>query len=162
EIGWFEEPVPPEDIQGYIEVKDALSVPIAGGECEYTRFGFRELLSKRAVDIVQPDTCSAGGLSECKKIAAMASAWGVRYLPHVWGSGVALAANLHLIATIQPASMSANPIEPIFEYDTTENPFRTELLLEPIIPQNGSLKIPQGPGLGIDVDRKVLNRYSCK
>lgn len=162
EIGWFEEPVPPEDIQGYIEVKDALSIPIAGGECEYTRFGFRGLLSKRAVDIVQPDTCSAGGLSECKKIAAMASAWGVRYLPHVWGSGVALAANLHLIATIPPASMSANPIEPIFEYDTTENPFRTELLLEPIIPQNGSLKIPQGPGLGIDVDRKVLNRYSCK
>lgn len=161
EIGWFEEPVPPEDIQGYIEVKKALSIPIAGGECEYTRWGFRELLSRRAVDIVQPDTCSAGGLSECKKIVAMASAWNTRYLPHVWGSGIALAANLHLIATIPPASMSANPIEPIFEYDTTENPFRTELLVEPIIPHNGSLEVPQGPGLGIDVDRKVLVRYSC-
>ncbi len=59
--------MPPEDIAGYRAVKAALSIPIAGGECEFTRFGFRELLVTRALDIVQPDTCAAGGLSECKK-----------------------------------------------------------------------------------------------
>ena len=68
DIGWFEEPVPPEDLAGYREVKSALSIPIAGGECEFTRFGFRDVLVSRAMDIIQPDTCAAGGLSECKKI----------------------------------------------------------------------------------------------
>jgi D-galactarolactone cycloisomerase len=84
DIGWFEEPVPPEDVAGYRAVKSALSIPVAGGECEFTRFGFRDLLVSHAVDIVQPDTCAAGGLSECKKIADMAEAFGVRYNPHVY------------------------------------------------------------------------------
>jgi D-galactarolactone cycloisomerase len=93
DIGWFEEPVPPEDVSGYQAVKAALAIPIAGGECEFTRFGFRNLLVSRAVDIVQPDTCAAGGLSECKKIADMAEAFGTRYNPHVWGTGIAIAAS---------------------------------------------------------------------
>jgi len=67
DIGWFEEPVPPEDIAGHLAVKTALAIPVAGGECEFTRFGFRDLLTARAVDIVQPDTCAAGGISECKR-----------------------------------------------------------------------------------------------
>jgi D-galactarolactone cycloisomerase len=77
-------------------------IPIASGECEFTRFGFRGLLTTRAVDVIQPDTCSAGGLSECKKIADMAAAHGVRYVPHVWGTGVALAAALQLLAVLPP------------------------------------------------------------
>src|SRR6516225_6453978 len=85
DIGWFEEPVLPEDIAGYRAVKAAITIPVAGGECEFTRFGFRDLLASRAIDIVQPDTCAAGGLSECKKIADMAEAFSVRYNPHVWG-----------------------------------------------------------------------------
>jgi D-galactarolactone cycloisomerase len=72
-VYWFEEPVPPEDIAGYIEVKAALDLAVAGGESEYTRWGFRELLGRRAVDIVQPDTCGAGGLTECKRIMALGS-----------------------------------------------------------------------------------------
>src|SRR3712207_8723146 len=75
DIGWFEEPVPPEDVAGHRAVRAALAIPVASGECEFTRFGFRELLATRAVDVVQPDTCSAGGLSECKKIADMAAAY---------------------------------------------------------------------------------------
>jgi D-galactarolactone cycloisomerase len=67
DIGWFEEPVPPEDIAGYRAVKAALAIPIAGGECEFTRHGFRELFAAHALDIAQPDTCAAGGLSECKR-----------------------------------------------------------------------------------------------
>src|SRR5262249_20005726 len=100
DIGWFEEPVPPEDAAGYRAVKAAISIPIAGGECEFTRFGFRDLLVARALDIVQPDTCAAGGLSECKKIADMAQAFGVRYNPHVWGTGIAIAASLQLLAVL--------------------------------------------------------------
>jgi D-galactarolactone cycloisomerase len=89
DIAWFEEPVPPEDLQGYKQVKSALRIPIAGGEAEFTRWGFRPLIVERAVDILQPDVCAAGGLSECKKIADMANAFGVRVNPHVWGTGVA-------------------------------------------------------------------------
>jgi len=74
DIGWFEEPVIPEDLASYREVRRGQPIPVAGGECEYTRWGFREVLATRAMDIVQPDTCAAGGLSECVKIAAMASA----------------------------------------------------------------------------------------
>jgi D-galactarolactone cycloisomerase len=89
DIAWFEEPVPPEDLQGYRQVKSALHIPIAGGEVEFTRWGFRPILVDRAFDILQPDVCAAGGLSECKKIADMASAFGVRVNPHVWEQGLA-------------------------------------------------------------------------
>jgi D-galactarolactone cycloisomerase len=83
--GWFEEPVPPEDLGGYREVKAALAIPIAGGEAEFTRWGFRPLLVECAIDILQPDTCAAGGISECEKIADMANAFGIRVNAHVWG-----------------------------------------------------------------------------
>jgi D-galactarolactone cycloisomerase len=82
DIAWFEEPVPPEDLHGYRQVKSALHIPIAGGEAEFTRWGFRPILVDRTIDILQPDVCAAGGLSECKKIADMASAFGVRVNPH--------------------------------------------------------------------------------
>src|ERR1041384_2514789 len=109
DIGWFEEPVPPEDIAGYRAVKAALSIPIAGGECEFPRYGFRDLCVERAVDIVQPDPCAAGGLSECKKIADMAEAFGVRYNPHVWGTGIAIAASLQLLAVLPSHTPTSIP-----------------------------------------------------
>jgi D-galactarolactone cycloisomerase len=160
DIGWLEEPVPPEDVAGHREVRAALTIPIASGECEFTRFGFRELITTRAVDIVQPDTCSAGGLSECKKIADMALAYGLRYVPHVWGSGVALAAALQLLAVLPALTPpSLNPIEPMLEFDRTEHPIRQALLVTPIEHTRGRVDIPQGPGLGIDIDRAALERF---
>ena len=160
DIGWFEEPIPPEDIEGHRAVKAALRIPIASGECEFTRFGFRELLTQRAVDIVQPDTCSAGGLSECKKIADMAAAHGVRYVPHVWGTGVALAAALQLLAVLPSLTpTSLNPLEPMLEFDRTEHPIRAALLATPIEHENGRVAIPDGPGLGIEIDRAALERF---
>jgi len=160
DIGWFEEPVPPEDIEGHSAVKAAVRIPIASGECEFTRFGFRELLARRAVDIVQPDTCSAGGLSECKKIADMAAAHGVRYVPHVWGTGVALAAALQLLAVLPSLTPpSLNPLEPMLEFDRTEHPIRAALLATPIEHENGRVAIPDGPGLGIEIDRAALERF---
>jgi D-galactarolactone cycloisomerase len=160
DIGWFEEPVPPEDIAGYRAVKAALSIPIAGGECEFTRFGFRDLLVTRAVDIVQPDTCAAGGLSECKKIADMSEAFGVRYNPHVWGTGIAIAASLQLLAVLPshtPTSLA--PVEPLLEFDRTEHPIRQAILTQPIEHAGGMVRVPDGPGLGIEIDRAALERF---
>jgi D-galactarolactone cycloisomerase len=163
DIGWFEEPVPPEDVAGHREVRAALTIPIASGECEFTRFGFRELITKRAVDIVQPDTCSAGGISECKKIADMTLAYGLRYVPHVWGSGVALAAALQLLAVLPALTPpSLNRQEPMLEFDRTEHPIRQALLKTPIEHTRGRVGIPQGPGLGIDIDRAALERFRVR
>lgn len=162
DIGWFEEPVPPEDLAGYRAVRSALSIPIAGGECEFTRFGFREVLTSGAMDIIQPDTCAAGGLSECKKIADMASAFGVRYNPHVWGTGIGLAASLQLMAVLPthtPTSLA--PAQPIFEFDRTEHPIRQAILQEPIEHTGGTVRVPQGPGLGIEIDRQALIRFKA-
>jgi D-galactarolactone cycloisomerase len=162
DIAWFEEPVPPEDIAGHREVKAALSIPIAGGECEFTRFGFRELFVARAVDIAQPDTCAAGGLSECKKIADMAEAFGIRYNPHVWGTGIAIAASLQLLAVLPshtPTSLA--PLEPMLEFDRTEHPIRQAILTRPIEHERGVVRVPDGAGLGIEVDRKALARFAA-
>jgi D-galactarolactone cycloisomerase len=162
DIGWFEEPVPPEDVAGYRAVKAALSIPIAGGECEFTRFGFRELFVSRAVDIVQPDTCAAGGLSECKKIADMSEAFGVRYNPHVWGTGIAIAASLQLLAVLPahtPTSLA--PVEPMLEFDRTEHPIRQALPTRPIEHVAGMVRVPDGPGLGIEVNREALARFAA-
>jgi D-galactarolactone cycloisomerase len=161
DIGWFEEPVPPEDLTGYRATKAALTIPIAGGECEFTRFGFREILATRAIDIVQPDTCSAGGLSECKKIADMAATYGIRYVPHVWGTGIALAAALQLLAVLPPLTPpSLKPMGPMLEFDRTEHPIRQSLLVEAIEHQNGTVAVPEGPGLGVDVNREALRQFS--
>jgi D-galactarolactone cycloisomerase len=162
DIAWFEEPVPPEDLDGYRAVKAALSIPIAGGECEFTRFGFRDLLVTHAVDIVQPDVCGAGGLSECKKIADMALAFGVRCNPHIWGTGLAMAASLQLLAVLAPHTPPALTVaEPMLEFDRTEHPIRRAVLTAPIEHAGGVVRVPDGPGLGIDVDRGALARFAA-
>jgi D-galactarolactone cycloisomerase len=144
-------------------VKSALSIPVAGGECEFTRFGFRDVLASRAMDIIQPDTCAAGGLSECKKIADMAEAFGVRYNPHVWGTGIAIAASLQLLAVLPshtPPSLA--PLEPMLEFDRTEHPIRQAILTRPIEHIRGIVSVPDGPGLGIEIDREALARYAAR
>jgi D-galactarolactone cycloisomerase len=162
DIAWFEEPVPPEDLEGYRQVKAALPIPIAGGEAEFTRFGFRRMLAERLVDIVQPDTCAAGGISECKKIADMASAFGVRCNPHVWGTGVALAASLQLLATLPHNPPGLHPVEPLLEFDRSEHPVRMAVLREPIEQKDGWVAVPDGPGLGIEIDRDALERFRVR
>jgi len=159
DIGWFEEPVPPEDLAGYALVRAQQPIPVAGGECEFTRFGFRELLGRRAVDVVQPDTCAAGGLSECLKIAAMANAHGIRYVPHVWGTGIALAAALQLLAVLPHNPPCLHPEQPLLEFDRTEHPIRQAILTEPIRHERGVVKVPDGPGLGVEIDRAALARF---
>jgi D-galactarolactone cycloisomerase len=161
DLAWFEEPVPPEDLDGYVAVRQGQPIPVAGGECEFTRWGFREVFRRAADDIAQPDTCAAGGLSECKKIADMAAAFGVRYVPHCWGTGVALAAALQLLAVLPHSPASLDPIEPMLEFDRTEHPIRDAILAEPIRHEAGVVAIPQGPGLGIEIDRGALAAFAA-
>lgn len=159
DITWFEEPVPPENVEAYREVRTCQPIPVAGGECSFTRFDFRRFFEARALDYVQPDTCAAGGISECRKIADMAAAFGVRYVPHVWGTGVAIAASLQLLAVLPTEPLCRFPFEPLLEFDRTEHPIRQAVLTEPIEHRQGRVDVPTGPGLGIEIDREALRRF---
>ncbi len=162
DIHWFEEPVVPEDVDGYVQVKQALPFAIAGGEAAYTRYGFRDLITRRAVDILQPDICACGGFSEAVKIATLASTWGVTYYPHVWGSSVGLFASLQLAASLPPNPLALRPTEPLFELDRTPNPLRDELAANPPTRNRDTIEVPTGPGLGLEIDRDALTRYTVK
>lgn len=159
DLGWFEEPVVPENLDAYVEVRRGQPIPVAGGECEYTRHGFRELLMRRAVDVLQPDCCMTGGLSEAKKIADMAHAFGVRYVPHCWGTAVGLATALQLLAVLPHTPPSWRAREPLLEFDRSEHPFRQAVVKTPIEHVDGIVKIPTGPGLGIEIDRDGIERF---
>ncbi|HYM12658.1 MAG TPA: mandelate racemase/muconate lactonizing enzyme family protein [Bryobacterales bacterium] len=159
-IGWFEEPVSPLDIDGYLEVKQRIAIPLAGGEAEYTRFGFEPLLRRRAVDYAQPDLCACGGISEAMKIATLASIYSVHVTPHAWGSAVGLAAALHFYAALPGPPATLTPAHKLIECDRTENPLRTEIVAEPVRLDRGRLFVPQGPGLGIEVRAGALGPFA--
>ena len=93
------------------------------------------------------------------KITALAQSHGVQVNPHVWGSGVAQAASLQLIAALPVSHHAMFPTEPILEYDTLSHPFRRDLILSAVVQRNGFVDIPQGSGLGIEINRDVLKRY---
>lgn len=160
DLFWYEEPITSDDVAGYQEIRSALKVRIAGGEMLKGRWAFRDLLQKRGLDIVQPDVSIAGGFTECRKIAAMASANYVRVLPHMWGSSIRLAATLQWQATIPDAPQALNPIPSLLEFDMTENRLRTALARQPIKAVDGYVDVPEGPGLGIEIDRDVLEQYA--
>jgi len=159
-IAWLEEPVPPEDLEGYLQVKRALAMPISGGEAEYSRFGFRDLVARRCVDILQPDICACGGFTEAARIAALANTWGVTVYPHVWGSAVGLHASMQWAASLPPNPFALVPGELWFELDRTANPFREGLAAEPLKRAGAIIEVPQRPGLGLEVERAVLERYA--
>ena len=158
-LRWYEEPVVQEDLDGYAEVRRALATPIAGGENEYTLFGFKTLLEKRAVDVAQPDICIAGGFTGCRHIVALAHAHGVQVNPHVWASAVGQAASLQLIAAIPSANHALFAKDILLEFDTSSHPFRNELTDYPLQQRGGWVEIPQKPGLGIEVNKKTIEKY---
>ena len=128
QIFWFEEPVSPEYYSSYSQLRQTTSIPIAGGECEYLRFGFLHLFQQQCVDIAQPDICAAGRITEVKRIADMANTFGVDLVPHTWGTGIALITALHLIANIDMPGCRLKNAEALLEMDRTENPLRDELI----------------------------------
>lgn len=156
---WYEEPVVPEDIGGYVEMRQQLTMPIAGGENEHTLFGFQQLLAAGALDIAQPDMGSCGGITAARHIIALAQAMGVRVNPHVWGSAIAQAASLQVIAAVPVAHHALFATQPVLEYDRSSHPFRQLLVQQPLMLRDGWVDIPDRPGLGIEVNREVIRQY---
>jgi L-alanine-DL-glutamate epimerase-like enolase superfamily enzyme len=136
-------------------LSDALDMAIAAGETECNRYQFRDRLSSRAIDVILPDICRAGGISECRKIAQFADAYNVPWAAHVsMGSPVHIAASLHLAA--------ATPNFLICECPTHRNPIGNVLLTEPIVCENGYFEIPRGPGLGIELNDDELAQVTME
>ena len=160
-LRWYEEPVVPEDVDGYVEMRAKLTMPIAGGENEHSLFGFRHLLAAGALDVAQPDLGSCGGISAGRHIVALAHAHGVQVNPHVWGSAVAQAASLQLIAAIPTTHHSLFAQQPVLEYDQSAHPFRRQLVAQPIEMIDGWVQIPDRPGLGIEINRDLLQAYAA-
>ena len=149
---FIEEPLPTDDIEGSAVVTHAVDVPVAGYETAYTRFEFQKLIEQRAVDIVQPDVSWVGGITEARKIAAIAAAHNIPCIPHSFSSAVNLVATLHFLASI--------PNSRYIEFDQNPNPLRTELLTEPLwIDSSGALQVPDEPGLGIRLNQNTLNQF---
>lgn len=159
DVYWFEEPVVPEDLDGYEDVRAASDVLIAGGECEYTRFGFRQLIERRAVDILQPDLCAAGGFTEAMRIVAMASAASMPVIPHVWGTNVGLAAALQFFAALPHFPERRFTAEPFFEYDRSFHPYREGVSNEALVFEGGYLEIPDRPGLGVSLNLDFMEKF---
>lgn len=150
---WLEEPIPPQDLDGYARLNESLSLPVVAGESEFTRWGFRDLIVRGKVPMIQPDIARCGGFTEARKIAALASAHGVTVAPHTGASGaVSIAAAVHFGASLSNLC--------IFEHMYPENPLREDLLKEPVLDcRNGFIRVPTGPGLGIEINPRKLEKY---
>lgn len=149
---WLEEPLFVEDIEGHTILRERGRTPIAVGENLHTRYAFENFIVRGAVDFIQPDVARAGGISEIRKITALASTYKVPVSLHTWGDGVALAASVHLSAALENCIM--------MELDYTYNPLREELLREPFKVQNGYLLPSEAPGLGIEINPDALERFA--
>jgi L-alanine-DL-glutamate epimerase-like enolase superfamily enzyme len=152
-FAWLEEPVPPEDVEGYVALRAKLDLAVAGGECECTHYRFADLFARGAYDVAQPDVCRAGGLTACHRIGVLAGAHGVRVAPHVSiGSALHLAASLHWAASERAVW--------IHEYPVFENPLVDDLLAEPLDWRDGFLHVATDrPGLGVQVRDDAVERY---
>ncbi|MGB5557071.1 MAG: enolase C-terminal domain-like protein [Paracoccaceae bacterium] len=139
---------------------------ISGGEAEFNRWGWRQILENRGLDKAQPEVCALGGISEYLRVLALCHAHFTPDINHVWGSAVAVATNLQLLAAMPPLPGGLNPWEPKLEFDTTDNKFRDELLKVPLdiqgqVKRNGGLvSIPEGAGIGVEPDRDFIQRFA--
>lgn len=152
DVSWFEEPVSPDDHAGLAEVRRATTIPIATGEREFTRFDFLSLFEERALDVAQPDVSRAGGFTEIRRIAAMASARGLRVAPHAWGSGVLFAASIHLAM--------ATPNCHVLEVSQGHMPLMYDLFEEEFDVRDGRVQAPERPGLGFTLREDHDERFA--
>jgi L-alanine-DL-glutamate epimerase-like enolase superfamily enzyme len=151
DITWFEEALPPDDINGFVELTRVSPVPISGGEVLTRRQSFQPWLERHAFDIIQPDVTKNGGLSEFRRIAQLAQDHNVQVVPHGWNTAVGLAADLQISAFL--------PVARYVEY-LTPCAYIDELPADPfVIDSEGFLQIPTRPGLGIDIDPARLKRF---
>ncbi len=148
-IGWLEEPFLPDAYEAYAELADTVDLTIAAGEQDVTRWGFRELLERGHVDLVQPDVTRCGGITETLRIAKLAAEHGASTVPHAWKSGIIKAASLHVNAVLPDALYQ--------EYCVADTPINTSLTVERLpIEADGCVAVPTSPGIGITLDEDVL------
>lgn len=148
DIYWLEEPLPQDDIEGYIALMRKSNVRIAAGEGEYTRWGYKDWIIRHAVDILQPDVSKAGGLSEVKRICDLAYMWNMMIVPHGFSTAINIAANLQLVASMPDVSL--------LEFRRTKSSLIYRLAKKPFEAVNGCLAIPEGEGLGIELNEDVI------
>jgi L-rhamnonate dehydratase len=154
EIGifWLEEPFEPDEYEAYAELADAVDIRVAAGEQDTTVWGFRELIERGHVDLIQPDVTRCGGITEWLRIAALAREHGVETVPHAWKSGIIKAASLQCNAVIPDALFQ--------EYCIADTPINQTLTRERLpIDEDGFLAIPTAPGIGVTLDDEVVERF---
>ncbi len=150
-VGWLEEPFEPDEYEAYAQLADTVDIPVAAGEQDATRWGFRELIERGHVDVIQPDVTRCGGITELLRIAELADGHGVKTVPHAWKSGIIKAASLHVNAVLEDALYQ--------EYCVAGTPINTELTVQRLpVEADGCIAVPTGPGLGIELDPDVVER----
>lgn len=149
---WLEDPIPPENVDAMAKVTASTRVPICTGENFYTRFGFRELIETKAADIVSPDLAKAGGLLEGRRIADLADLYYMPVAPHNIGSPVETIATCHVMAAI--------PNFLALEFHHLDNPVWQSLVVDNSLIEEGHIRVPEAPGLGIRLDEEAIRRAS--
>jgi len=166
DIFWFEEPVAPEDYEGYKELKENLKTSIAGGEAEFTRFGWNQLIKNRCIDIAQPEVCGLGGITEYLKVSALAQSNFIPIVNHVWGSALSVAVNIHLLTSMPDMPGGLFSTKSMLEFDTTsKNIFITDLaeekfsILDQVKNNDGYIKPLENIGIGINPNREFIKKW---
>ena len=147
---FIEELLSPEDYDGYAQLADAVDTLIACGEQEATQWGFHTLLQRGRVDIIQPDISRCGGFTAARKIVHLADLYNRLVIPHAWLSDLLTAASLHLNAFLHRSVFQ--------EFNVTTGPLSREITKEPLRLRDGYIDVPQGPGLGVEVDERAIER----
>jgi D-galactarolactone cycloisomerase len=163
DFAWLEEPLPQSGYLGYPELKAKMPLPLAGGEGLLNRAQAHTALQRRCFDIIQPDVSICGGIGETLFIGELARLSTVRCIPHCWAGALTLAATLHVNAVLPEISRMPGNAPPLLEFDVTENPFRDSVVVgDPFALVDGCVRVPDGPGLGIEIDEDALWRYRAQ
>ena len=161
DIHWYEEPLAPQDWAGYARLAARAPIRLAAGEAHYQVFDFRRLIDNRLVSVLQPDLTLCGGFAVARLIGMLCAAEHLRLSPHVWGSGVGLAAAAHFLAALPSYPHNEHvPWPPLLEYDVGDNALQAGLFTEPLRYADGMLEVPTGPGLGITLDLAAVRRFT--
>jgi len=165
DVFWWEEPILREDLDGYAKLASSVDMRIAAGEGEKTRFGFRDLIEKKAVDVLQPDISWVGGITETRRIAEMAYQNNMEWVPHHWGTAINMAASLHMVAArpdgfICEYGIGPRPARGGESREVEPSPMMVELPVKPFEVVKGYIRVPKGPGLGIELNLESVERWS--
>jgi D-galactarolactone cycloisomerase len=157
----FEEPLPQSpNYAGYEELRHKLPLSLAAGEAVDSRASAKALIDRRAMDIIQPDVSLCGGIGEALFISELAALSGIRCIPHCWGGAILIAATIQLLALLPDPHWGFPTDTPMLELDQSENPWRTEIVENPFTPREGFVGVPDGPGLGVDVNEEAVQAYA--